>query len=139
MTKKPTSQDWHQADIVAAIHKSGNSLQRLSRLHGYASNTLNQAFIKPYPKCEHIIASHLGITPQTIWPSRYNLDGTPKSGRGERGIGRHTANLIANSTKSLHAKKALKVKKQFIPNSSTTKNVCNVNDTAPIKQMRKAA
>lgn len=136
MTKKATSQDWHKADIVAAIHKSGTSMQRLSRLNGYSANTLTQAFVKPYPKCERIIADHLGVAVQTIWPSRYSLDGSPKSGRGERGLGRHSTNLIANTTRSIHAKNTLKNKSVFIHKCkcSTNKNACNVNDASEIKQ-----
>lgn len=122
MAKKPTSKDWHPADVIAAVRKTGTSLQKLSRIHGYANSTLQQAAHRPYPKCERIIADHLQTTPQIIWPSRYNEDGTPKSGRGERGIGRHVSNLLPDTTRSLHAKKSLKQK------CSTTKNTSNVND-----------
>ena len=52
----------------------------------------------PYPKYERLIAEHLGTTPQTIWPSRYRNDGTPKSGRGERGLGRFKAKYKFNPT-----------------------------------------
>lgn len=128
MTKKPTSKDWHAADIIAAVRKTGTSLQKLSRLHGYASSTIQQAAHRPYPKCERIIADHLGLKPETIWPSRYNADGTPKSGRGERGIGRHSTNLIANSKSSIYAKKV------FIHKCSTIEKVSNVKDNFEIKQ-----
>jgi Ner family transcriptional regulator len=37
---------------------------------------------------EKHIAAAIGLRPQAIWPSRYHADGTPKSGHGERGIGR---------------------------------------------------
>lgn len=124
MAKQTNQLDWHQADVVAAIHKSGMSLQRLSRLSGYSSNTLNQAFVKPYPKCERIIAAHLKISPQSIWPSRYNADGTPKSGYGQRGLGRHKCNLVAN-------KKPPVCNNVFIQEAEITGNV---NNTLPIKQ-----
>lgn len=91
MAKKPTPQDWHKADIIAAVHKSGTSIQGLSFKAGYRRTTLGNALVAPYPKCELIIAEHLGLKPQVIWPSRYNADGTPKSGRGERGLGRYKA------------------------------------------------
>lgn len=98
MQKKPAKekvQDWHSADIVAAIRKTGTSLQRISREHGLCNAAVGQALHRPYPKSERIIAERLGIEPQVIWPSRYNLDGTPKSGRGERGIGRFPAQLTS--------------------------------------------
>lgn len=116
MPKKPASkesQDWHPIDVVAAVRKTKTSLQRISRLHGLCSAAVGQALYRPYPKSERIIAEHLGITPQTIWPSRYNLDGSPKSGRGERNLGRHPSRLTA----------ALKAK----ANHSTTVKNGNVN------------
>lgn len=91
--KKPVPQDWHKADIVAAVHKRGTSLQRVSRQHRYHPNALHMALHRPWPKAERIIADIIGVSPQEIWPSRYNRDGTPRSGRGERithrGEGKH--------------------------------------------------
>ncbi len=89
MPKKPASKDWHKADIIAALWKRGTSLQRISRGLSYHPNALGNALHRPWPKAERFIADALGIKPQRIWPSRYHSDGTPKSGRGERGLGRH--------------------------------------------------
>ena len=91
MVKKPASEDWHRADIIAAVRKSGTNLQQLSRKHGYGRTTLTNALYGPCPKYERLIAEHLGTTAQAIWPSRYHADGSSKSGRGERGIGRYKA------------------------------------------------
>lgn len=105
MLKKPAieqSNDWHAADIVAAVRKSGTSLQRLARLNNLSDSTLRQALCKPYPKSERIIAEHLNLQPQAIWPSRYNEDGTTKSGRGERGLGRHISRLKAYANDTPH-------------------------------------
>jgi Ner family transcriptional regulator len=111
MTKKPDlkNQDWHAADIVAAVRKTGNSLQRLSRTNNLADSTLGQALYRPYPKCERIIADYLQVKPQVIWPSRYNQDGTPKSGRGERSLGRHHSRLKAHSKNDTRPKKSRNV------------------------------
>jgi Ner family transcriptional regulator len=79
-------------DILAAIKKRGTSLSRLSQSHGYSPDALRNALTRPWPKAEAIIAAYLGTTPQTIWPSRYHPNGLPKSGRGERGIGRNRTN-----------------------------------------------
>jgi len=87
-TKKPAPQDWHPADIKAALEKRGFSLARLSRLNGYYRTAAAVALHLPYPKMERLISGAIDETPQTIWPSRYREDGSPKSGRGERGIGR---------------------------------------------------
>ncbi|MDO8931840.1 MAG: helix-turn-helix transcriptional regulator, partial [Rhodocyclaceae bacterium] len=101
MAKKPAAKDWHNADIVASLHKAGHSLSGLARSHGYTSSSaLAQALQHPYPKAERLIAEAInndGVTPATIWPSRYHADGTPKSGRGERGLGRYRAKCSASS------------------------------------------
>lgn len=98
MIKKPALKDWHRADIIAAVRKSGTNLQQLSRGHGFGRTTLSNALYGPYPKYERLIAEHLGTTPQTIWPSRYHADGSPKSGRGERGRGRYARKQPNGST-----------------------------------------
>jgi Ner family transcriptional regulator len=83
--KKPAPSDWHPADVIAAIRKAGWSLQQLAFAHGYTSRTaLANALHKPYPKAEAIIAGTLGVPPQTIWPSRYNTDGTTNRSSGGR-------------------------------------------------------
>lgn len=90
MPKKPAStKDWHRADVIAAVRKTGTTLRGLSRKHGLYHTAMNQALNKPAPKAERLIAEHLGLTPQDIWPSRYHDDGSPKSGRGERDLGRY--------------------------------------------------
>ncbi|MFK9854714.1 helix-turn-helix domain-containing protein [Klebsiella pneumoniae] len=63
--------DWHPADIVAALHKRGTSLARLSREAGLASSTLSNTLTRPWPKGEKLIADAMGISPEIIWPSRY--------------------------------------------------------------------
>lgn len=93
MPKKPASMDWHRADVIAAFKRKGTSITRESRRLGMNESYLMAALNKPYPKAERLIAEILGIQPQSIWPTRYNEDGSPKSGRGERGIGRHPSNL----------------------------------------------
>jgi len=91
MPKKPAPKDWHRKDIIAAVCKTGTNLQQLSFSHGYRAGVLRNALHGPAPRYERLIAEQIGTTPQKIWPSRYNVDGTPKSGRGERGLGRYKA------------------------------------------------
>lgn len=69
--KKSTQVDWHRADIVAALHKSGWSLRKLSEEFGLSARTLNGALNRPYPKAERIIAEVIGVAPEVIWPERY--------------------------------------------------------------------
>lgn len=70
--KKHSLTDWHPEDIKAAIRKKGVSMAQLARANGYKSpRTFSNVFNVPYPKVQRIIAEFLGVTPETIWPSRY--------------------------------------------------------------------
>jgi Ner family transcriptional regulator len=62
--------DWHPADIVASLRKAGWSLRRLSHYHGYTPTALGTALSRPWPKAERLIAEAIGVSPETIWPSR---------------------------------------------------------------------
>ena len=84
---KPAPRDWHKADIKCALEKRGYTFFRLSRLNGYADTSIQMVIHHPWPKAERIVAAAIGVPPQQIWPSRYHEDGTPKSGRNERGLG----------------------------------------------------
>jgi Ner family transcriptional regulator len=80
MAKKPATQDWHKADIVAAIHKAGHTFKGLSLANGYRSvDACSQALHRPYPKVERIVAAAIGVMPEVIWPSRYNNTKSSKS------------------------------------------------------------
>ncbi|ENE6639041.1 helix-turn-helix domain-containing protein [Salmonella enterica] len=72
------SNDWHPADIIAALHKKNKTLARISREANLSSSTLSNALYRPWPKGEIIIASAIGVDPSIIWPSRYfDADGKP--------------------------------------------------------------
>ena len=79
--KKASLQDWHPADIVAALRKQGWSLRRLSAHHGYSPYALKNALALPWPRGEWLIAEALGTRPERIWPSRYDRHGNPNRGR----------------------------------------------------------
>ncbi|RAT17407.1 DNA-binding protein [Lonsdalea populi] len=64
-------QDWHPADIIAALKKQGTSLAAVSRKAGLASSTLANTLTRHWPKGEKLIAEELGVSPEEIWPSRY--------------------------------------------------------------------
>ncbi|WP_233965951.1 helix-turn-helix domain-containing protein [Pectobacterium polaris] len=65
-------QDWHPADIIAALKKRGTSLAAVSRNAGLASSTLANALKRHWPKGERLIAEALGSSPEHVWPSRYS-------------------------------------------------------------------
>lgn len=82
----PVGTDWHRADIVAALKKSGWSLRSLAIHNKYKPNTLQNALRYPWPKAERIIAAAIGVRPEQIWPSRYSDKTTGQStARAARG------------------------------------------------------
>lgn len=77
--KKTSQDDWHPADIIAALRKAGYTLSKLAFEHGLKeSSGLSKALVMSFPKGEKRIADALGVHPMTIWPSRYESDGTRK-------------------------------------------------------------
>lgn len=77
--KKASQEDWHPADIVAALRKAGYTLSKLAFEHGLKdSSGFSKAMVMSFPLGEARIAKALGVHPMTIWPSRYEADGTRK-------------------------------------------------------------
>lgn len=74
----PFQQDWHTADIIAALHKKGTSLAAESRAAGLSSSTLANALTRPWAKGERLISLAIGVPAETIWPSRYFDEKTRK-------------------------------------------------------------
>lgn len=84
--KKASHQDWHPADIKAALHKKGITLAGIAEACGMRDSTsLSSTFTRSYPLNEQRIAAAIGVPVQDIWPSRYHADGTPKP-RGFRAV-----------------------------------------------------
>ncbi len=70
--------DWHPADVLAALKKRGHSLAGLSVSNGYHPTAAGKALKQAWPAMERLLAEALGLTPQEIWPSRYDADGRPR-------------------------------------------------------------
>ena len=68
---KKEPEDWHKADIKAALEKAGWTLRKLSKAHGYSVNAGAVTFTQPWRNMERIIARAIGREPEEIWPSRY--------------------------------------------------------------------
>lgn len=64
-------EDWHSADIIAALHKRRTTLAAVSRAAGLSSSTLANALTRPWPKGELLIANAIGVKVYEIWPNRY--------------------------------------------------------------------
>lgn len=95
--KKPVDQDWHPADIKAALHKKGITLSSIAKAYGLSGSTsLSSTFTRSYPVNEQRIADAIGVHPQVIWPSRYNPDGSRKL-QGFRELQFNAITLARNS------------------------------------------
>ena len=91
--KKASLEDWHPADIKAALEKKGWTLRALAAHHGIkGSSSLSHTFERSFPLNEKRIADAIGVPVQQIWPSRYHPDGTKKP-RGLRGAIASVASL----------------------------------------------
>jgi Ner family transcriptional regulator len=75
--------DWHPADVLAALKKRGLSLSGLSVESGYSASAAGKALKWQWPAMELIIATALQMTPQEIWPSRYDVEGKRLARRRE--------------------------------------------------------
>lgn len=56
------------------------SIASIARRSGLAGPTIGQARYRPYPKVEKLIADEIGVTPQELFPDRYDADGLPNRG-----------------------------------------------------------
>ncbi|AHJ75577.1 helix-turn-helix domain-containing protein [Kosakonia sacchari] len=64
-------ENWHHADIIAALRKRNTSMAAVSRAAGLSSSTLANALTRPWPRGERLIAEAIGVPASEIWPSRY--------------------------------------------------------------------
>lgn len=102
-------QDWHPADVKSALEKAGWSLRRLSRHHGYSDHFLALVFQLPYTtvKAERFVAEAIGRTPEEIWPSRFNADGTRKKIKRMSTIRREALKQSSQDTSACHVKERM--------------------------------
>lgn len=68
--------------VIYQLTLQGRSLAAVAREHGVARTGLYKAFVHPYPLMEKRIADALGMTPQALFPERYDELGLPNRRRG---------------------------------------------------------
>lgn len=106
--KKTSHEDWHPADIKAAMAKAGWTLAALAAAHGLTTATpLSHTFTRSYPLNEKRIAEAIGVPVWEIWPSRWNADGTPKP-RGMRALQFNAMERARNSKLAAASGKTVK-------------------------------
>lgn len=94
--KKASREDWHPADIKAALHKRGITLRGIAQAYGLKDSTsLSATFTRSLPANERRIAGALGLHPKVIWPSRYYENGEPRP-RGFRAVQCNAASRVVN-------------------------------------------
>lgn len=76
---------WHKADIIAAVHKRGGSLRRLSVSAGFAQSTLRAALQKPHPRANAAIAEFIDKPLHELWPQWFDASGKrlPRSSKSK--------------------------------------------------------
>lgn len=102
-SKKANREDWHPADIIAALRKRGITLKALALSHGLADSTsMSAALVRSLPANEKRIAAALEMHPKDIWPTRYNNDGSRKP-QGFRAVQCNALNIAVNGNKRVAA------------------------------------
>ncbi|WP_082751043.1 helix-turn-helix domain-containing protein [Blastomonas sp. CCH1-A6] len=70
--------DWHAEDLKALIRKRGSNLSAIARRSGLKPQSIAHALFRPDARAEQAISEFLKIPAHSIWPSRYNADGSRK-------------------------------------------------------------
>ena len=86
-----------RARIKYQIHMQGRMMADVARDAGVDRRTLYQTFQRPYPRMEKIIAEALGLTPQELFPERYDKNGLPNRMMGRK-PNNSTVKAAKNST-----------------------------------------
>ena len=63
---------WHREDIKAAVRKRGTTFFALSLANGLNHNACATALQRHHAKGEEAIAAFLGVSPQDLWPHRFD-------------------------------------------------------------------
>lgn len=70
--------------IKYQLRLRGTSLAKLAKGLKVTGPAVKNAKLRPYPRIEREIAKALGLSPCSLWPERWNHDGTPKRQRPKR-------------------------------------------------------
>ncbi|EAN6190378.1 DNA-binding protein [Salmonella enterica] len=71
--KEVPGHDWPPEIIKARLHMAGLSFRSVSVEAGYSKDSLKSVLRTPCRPYQQIIADALGVTPEEIWPSRYQV------------------------------------------------------------------
>lgn len=66
-----------RAWVKYQIQLQGRSMSEVAAGAGVDRRTLYQTFLRPYPRMEKVIADAVDLSPQVLFPERYDNDGLP--------------------------------------------------------------
>lgn len=112
------NRDMAPEEIKRLIYKAGQTVTGLATAGGFSPPAVTIALKRRSPFVQQYVADFLNLSPQEIWPSRYDVNGSPirMDSRG-RQIGATVSNKnykimptnIRNSVSALKQAKELKV------------------------------
>ena len=73
--------DWHPADVLAALKKRGHSLAGLSVANGYHPTAAGKALKQPWPAMERLLAEAIGVAPWDDLAQPVRQRGQPAAAR----------------------------------------------------------
>lgn len=89
----PSTDEGRREWIKARLKLAGYTLGGLARELGLSRTASQRALWRSYPRMERIIAEKLGLSPQEIWPERYEA-------RRRRRVCMHADNVITDPSPS---------------------------------------
>jgi Ner family transcriptional regulator len=78
MRDPPKRRAW----IIFQLSLKGLSMAAVGREAGVGRQAVYRVFDAQYPRMEQVLATALGVTPQFLFPERFDKDGKRLSGRG---------------------------------------------------------
>lgn len=73
-----------RAWVKYQLELTGRSMASIAAQCGVGRTALYAAFRRPYPRMEKALADALGVTPQALFPERYDADGLPNRRQGRQ-------------------------------------------------------
>ena len=67
--------NWHPADVIAAVRKSGSTMQAIALAAGFHRTAASHCLSWPVPHANKAIADHLGKSVSDLWPQWFDEDG----------------------------------------------------------------
>lgn len=78
MSRRPSAtRGWSWNKVIFALRERGHTVASVARAEGLSDKGGRQVSSRRWPRMQRAIARALGVTPQEIWPERYDDEGIP--------------------------------------------------------------